>query len=268
MREPDRQRPTSLLVALDDPDGLQRLRDVFAARDLVVTTASSLAEARSLLEGNEDFDVVVTAWDTSHTLGGELYRWALKQRVDLRGMFVFLVDEPAPELDRVVAGRCVSLRPEETEELVRVVEATAARRARLDELDSGDVAWLDVDRPGLLLVDDEPELLAVMSTLLGELGFIVSTSESGHGAMELLEAGDFDVIVVDWYMPDGSGADVYRWILTNRPWLLDRLVFLTGGDSRDAAKVAQGAMIIPKGQDSDSLVTLLVQIARKTRAAG
>lgn len=268
MGESDAQRAPSVLVALDDDDARDHLVAVFIARGASVASARTVGEARTVLEGERPIDVVVTAWDTAHTVGGELYRWALKHRVDLRGQFVFQCDVPAPDFDRVVAGRCLTLRPEELEELVRVVEVAARRHARLEELSEADVAWLDADRPSLLLADDEPELLHVMSMLLGDLGFVVTTVECGRAVIAQLEAHDFDVLLVDWFMPDGSGADVYRWVCTDRPWLLERLIFLTGGDLREPTKIAQGCVVVPKGQDSESLVQLLVQTARQARAAG
>jgi CheY-like chemotaxis protein len=256
-----------VLVVLDDGRERDRLVGIFAERGAAVTPVATLAAARGELEGDRHIDVVVTAWDTTHTVGGELYRWALKHRVDLRGQFVFICDVPAPDFDRVVAGRCLSLRPEETEELVRVVEVAARRHARLADLSDADVAWLDADRPSLLVADDEPELLHVMSQLLGDLGFVVTTADSGRAAIAQLEAADFDAVMVDWFMPDGSGADVYRWVCTDRPWLLERLIVLTGGDSREPIQVAQGCTVMPKGQNSEALINLLVQTARKARAA-
>lgn len=265
---PDRvSRRPSLLLVVDDPNLLDLLTRLFEGRGFSVSTAAVGRQAIAHLEGERLHDVVVAAWDTTHPVGGEVYRWVLKHQVGLRAQFVFLADEAVAEFDRVVAGRCLALRVDEIEELVRVVEATARRSERIGALDAGDLAWLDEDRPGLLLVDDDSLQLMVMASLLGDVGFLVTAVESGNAAIAQLEAAEFDVIVSDWYMPDGSGAELYRWVLTNRPWTLERLVVLTGGDVHDAEQVAQGVAVVPKGQDASSLLQLLAQTARRTRQA-
>ncbi len=265
---PDRvSRRSSLLLVIDDPNLLDLLTRVFEGRGFAVSTAATARQAMSRLEGDRPQDVVVAAWDTSHPVGGEVYRWVLKHRVALRAEFVFVADDTVAEFDRIVAGRCLALRTDEIEELVRVVEAMVRRSQRIGELDAGDVAWLGTDRPGLLLVDDDAVQLMVMASLLGDVGFLVTAVESGNAAIAQLEAGEFDVIVSDWYMPDGSGADLHRWVLTSRPWMLDRLVVLTGGDVGDATEIAAGVAVVPKGQDSKTLLQLLAHTARSARRA-
>jgi CheY-like chemotaxis protein len=213
------------------------------------------------------FDVVVASWEQDHPIGGEVYKWALRHRPDLRAKFVFVSDDTPAELDRVVAGRCLTLRADELEELIRVVEVTVRRSERGAQIPQADLAWVGSDRPALLLVDDDVELLQVMAELLLDIGFQVTASDSGNAGIAQLEHAEFDVVLSDWYMPDGSGADLYRWICTNQPWMLERLMFLTGADLKDAEQIATGVPVLPKGQDSATLIQLITQTARRTRAA-
>jgi CheY-like chemotaxis protein len=231
-----------------------------------VAVAAAAMHAMSQLGGERDFDVIVAAWDTEHGLGGVVYRWALRNRSSLRGQFVFLSDEPPPEFDKLVAGRCLAVQPSEIEELVRVVEAAARRRERTQQLSEEDAAWLDTDRPSLLLADDEPALLAVMSRLLGDVGFAVTGVDSGNAAISELDRSDFDVILLDWLLTDGGAAAIYQWILTFRPWMVERVVFISGGSATEVSDVAPGRPVVPKGQDSPALVKLLTGIARGARA--
>jgi len=85
----------------------------------------------------------------------------------------------------------------------------------------------------ILLVDDEPMLLDVVAVTLREMGCEVVTATSGDEAISVIE-GDarFDAIVCDIMMANGSGVDVYDGIEANRPTLLSRLVFMTGGTFR------------------------------------
>ena len=51
---------------------------------------------------------------------------------------------------------------------------------------------------------------------------------------------EYDVILVDWRMHDGSGVDLYKWVLKNKPHLAARVVFLAEADQDDSGPVAPG----------------------------
>jgi two-component system response regulator HydG len=72
--------------------------------------------------------------------------------------------------------------------------------------------------PGrLLVVDDEPEMCALLEAGLSRRGFEVASRTSGDAALALLDETDFDAIVVDLNMPGATGLDVARWVAANRP---------------------------------------------------
>jgi len=125
----------------------------------------------------------------------------------------------------------------------------------------------DHGKPRLLLCDDEPVLLMVMGDLLSQT-YSVTRVESGHGAIALLQSDDFDAIVLDWHMDGGNGADVYRWIIANKPHAADRVVFLSGWEGDDAEAVAPGRPMVRKGQDSAALTKILKEIVRQVRGSG
>jgi CheY-like chemotaxis protein len=253
-------RPT-VLVIHDDGDALDVLTRLFEAGSFEVITAVTGFRAQAHLEGDRPIDLVVVPWDAAHPVGGEVYRWSLHRRYDLRDGFVFLAAEPPPDFDRLVAGRCLGVSMMRPAEVVRVAAAAVKRRRKL-ELARDAVELADGNRPTLLLADDEPVLLMVMADLLGEAGFAVSRVDSGHGAILLLEHEEFDVIVTDWNMDDGNGADVYRWIAQVKPRLAERVVFLADEEGEDATVVAPGRPMFRKGQDSHALTAVLHEIAR------
>jgi len=256
-------RPT-VLVIHDDGEALDVLTRLFEGGGFEVITAVTGFRAQAYLEGDRPIDLVVVPWDAVHPVGGEVYRWSLHRRYDLRDGFVFLAAEPPPDFDRLVAGRCLGVAMTRPAEVVRVATAAVKRRRTL-ELVRDAVEIADGDRPTLLLADDEPVLLMVMADLLGDAGFAVSRVDSGHGAILLLENEEFDVIVTDWNMDDGNGADVYRWIAHEKPWLAERVVFLADEEGEDAAVVAPGRPMFRKGQDSHALTAVLREIARQGR---
>lgn len=258
-------RPT-VLVIHDDGDALDLMTRLFEASGFDVITAINSFRAQAHLEGDRPIDVVVAPWTVQHAVGGEVYRWALQRRYDLRDQFVFAGSEVPPEFDQVVAGRCLAVSSARPAEIVRVAVAAVKRRTQL-EVTRDALAEIDTSRPRLLLADDEPVLLAVMGDLLAQTGYAVTRVETGHAAIVLLEHSDFEVIVLDWQMDDGTGADVFRWILGERAHLADRVVFLSGGEADDATTVAPGRPMFRKGQDSHALTTVIHEIVRHVRAS-
>ena len=107
------------------------------------------------------------------------------------------------------------------------------------ELPLGAPATTGVDRdagPGqlatsgasILLVDDEPEILATLTEILTYAGHRVETAADGAAALERLDSRSFDVIVSDVRMPGLDGPGLYAEIERRFPSLRERIVFLTG----------------------------------------
>lgn len=258
-------RPT-VLVIHDDGEVLDVLTRLFEGSGFAVTTATTGARAQAFLEGGRPVELVVAPWDAAHPVGGEVYRWSLQRRYDLRDGFVFLAAEMPPDFDRLVAGRCLGVSVARPVEILRVATAAVTRREQLDAARDAALELVDGTRPTLLLADDEPVLLMVMAELFSEAGFAVSRVESGHGAIVLLENQEFDAIVTDWNMDNGSGADIYRWIAQFKPWLAERVVFLADQEGQDTTVVAPGRPMFRKGQDSHPLIAVLSEIVRHGRS--
>jgi two-component system copper resistance phosphate regulon response regulator CusR len=62
----------------------------------------------------------------------------------------------------------------------------------------------------VLLVEDDPELAAVLETGLAEHGFQVARADTFGGGRSRAVLGAFDVIILDVMLPGGSGFDLCR----------------------------------------------------------
>ena len=62
----------------------------------------------------------------------------------------------------------------------------------------------------ILIVDDEPAIVDNVAYALVEQGFRTSAAHFGAAALEALNAGDVDLVVLDIGLPDMSGIDVCR----------------------------------------------------------
>jgi CheY-like chemotaxis protein len=81
----------------------------------------------------------------------------------------------------------------------------------------------------VLLIEDEPAVMAYVQAALERSGYPVVCCESGVDALRLLEKGQFLGIVSDMRTPGGvDGAQVHAWIALHRPDLASKLVFITG----------------------------------------
>jgi DNA-binding NtrC family response regulator len=62
----------------------------------------------------------------------------------------------------------------------------------------------------VLVVDDEPMIVSLLSTVLREKGWDVTGAQSGTEGIDQLDRGRFDVILTDLVMPGDSGIDLLR----------------------------------------------------------
>ena len=63
----------------------------------------------------------------------------------------------------------------------------------------------------VLVVDDDPDVRAMLTMVLARSPMTVSEAVSGTAAMERLARGAFDIALVDVHLPDHSGLDILRW---------------------------------------------------------
>ena len=62
----------------------------------------------------------------------------------------------------------------------------------------------------ILIADDEPNQLELMSFNLSNAGYSIIKATNGKEAIELIENHSPDLIILDWMMPKMSGIDVCR----------------------------------------------------------
>jgi CheY-like chemotaxis protein len=67
-------------------------------------------------------------------------------------------------------------------------------------------------QPGasILVVDDDPEIVALLTTRLGHRGYRVTSAGDGHRAIELARRERPAIIILDVMMPGKSGWEVAK----------------------------------------------------------
>ncbi|GAC1435141.1 MAG: hypothetical protein NVSMB68_07430 [Thermoanaerobaculia bacterium] len=129
-----------------------------------------------------------------------------------------------------------------------------------------------VDAPGrqsVLVVDDDPGLQGLFSTLLARDGFAVDCAPNGRQAFEYLKRGSYSVILLDLMMPEVNGFELLERLERDSPSLLRRVIVLTGAAQRtvDGLDSSRVWGMIRKPFDINNLVKSAKDCAHG-RAAG
>jgi DNA-binding NtrC family response regulator len=85
----------------------------------------------------------------------------------------------------------------------------------------------------VLLVDDEPSILTVLSTLLKAEGYDVISAMGGEKAKELLTSEEYDLMITDIRMSPINGVDLLKLAHTERPTM--SVIMLTAYGSVETA---------------------------------
>ena len=80
----------------------------------------------------------------------------------------------------------------------------------------------------ILVVDDEPNICALLSAMMRLIHFEVRTAASGHAALIVAQEFEPDLVVLDVMLPDLDGLEVAQRLRTRRPV---PVLFLTARDT-------------------------------------
>ena len=85
----------------------------------------------------------------------------------------------------------------------------------------------------VLVVDDQPSNLRIISALLSRQGYSVHTAESGEDALQRLQQQPTDLMLLDMMMPGMDGFELLQQVRQNPAWSGLPVVFLTAAHDRD-----------------------------------
>lgn len=121
----------------------------------------------------------------------------------------------------------------------------------------------------VLLIEDEPSIMALVSATLERSGYEVVCIESGAEALRLLEKGQFLGVVSDMRTPGGvDGAQVHTWISANRPDLENKVVIITGDYANEETVTTLrkiGALYLEKPFRVQDLISAVEKTMGKAR---
>ena len=120
----------------------------------------------------------------------------------------------------------------------------------------------------ILLVDDDEDSLEYHATVLDVAGMTVSTLSNPLETLVVLEEFKPDILLLDVYMPDCSGAELAQIIRQNNDWEMMPIMFLSGESNLSRQLTAMSIDVddfLVKPVAADNLVLAVSAKAKKAR---
>lgn len=119
----------------------------------------------------------------------------------------------------------------------------------------------------ILLVDDEPISLHVLSEFLNEANFLHEKSENGRDAFKKLKSApnEYSVVVMDRIMPYMSGLEMLRAMQNSEELKNIPVIMLTGlGEKEDIIDAVKAGVFdyLTKPVEKDLLIKLIERALR------
>jgi CheY-like chemotaxis protein len=96
----------------------------------------------------------------------------------------------------------------------------------------------------VLVVDDDPSMVAVIKDILGKSGYTVTGVPSGAEALRRLEVDTFDLVVTDLRMPEMSGAELIGRLQKDTTYAkIPILVLSTGAETAELGTLKVDARV-------------------------
>lgn len=118
------------------------------------------------------------------------------------------------------------------------------------------------DMTKVLVVDDDPDLVAICSLVLGVEGYSIGVARNGAEAYHTATNDGVDVVLMDVMMPVMDGITVCKMLKCD-PKMKDLpVIIMSASESlRDQAMTANADAVIAKPFDIDFLVSTVNQFA-------
>ncbi len=211
-----------ILVADDDVDACQNLRDILTDMDYVVEVAHSGEEALAWIE-RQPFDVVLLDLRMPGMDGITCYRRLRQARPETVSILITAYATREAEQEAEFAG------------VARVLSKPVDPRRLLPMIDTA------VRQPLLLVVDDDTDLCESLWDILRDQGYRVSLAGSVSEASRRLHDRSFDVVLIDLRLPDGYGVSIAQRVRATMP---EAHVVLMTGYGRELREIV-GDMGLP-----------------------
>ncbi|APW60502.1 response regulator [Paludisphaera borealis] len=198
--------PPSILIVDDDEDICENMADIFTDLGFDIDVAHEGRTALELVRGRP-YDVVLLDLKMPGMDGLSLYREIKKVQAGTVAFLLTAYAGGSTAGEALAAGASqVLAKPVDLPLLLRLIDEA-------------------LDRPLVLVVDDDDDLCLNLWDLLREQGYRVCIAHDGRQAVERLRTST-RVVLIDLNLPDRDGADVCRQVRESNP--ASQVVLITG----------------------------------------
>ena len=199
-----------------------------------------------------------------------IFEW-LSELEDL-GLLASAADAASHDLDFTSSLKLPELIAEDRKQLAEDAREAGASLSRkgvylaADRLKNRAASTRAAAETVVLIVEDDPDQLALAELRVGMARYQVRTTDSAKGLTEALQAGAPDLLLLDVMLPDGNGFDILAGLRRHPAHALLPVILLTvRGEPADVLKgLALGADgYVTKPYSRDLLADLIRRVLRQ-----
>ncbi len=233
-----------VLICEDEPDIVTLLELMLKNDGFTTDTASNAAEAEDLLSKNT-YDAMTLDLGLPDKDGITLLR-ELREKPETRDLPIIVISAKATEGSKEINGDAIGVidwieKPIDQDRL-----SEGLRRAVTSSF-NGKVI--------ILHVEDDPDILQIVSTLVDDLAEIVSAKTLSE-AKSLLQQQRFDLVVLDLMLPDGDGEDLLPLLKGDNHKSTPVIVFSAKDISEQTADNIKAVLVKSRTSNESLLATI------------
>ena len=251
----------NILLVDDEPMVLEVTARILRQSGFFVEEASGGPEALKLLQ-KERANLLITDIQMPGMNGVDLILKTHETYPDLEVIAVSAYGTEATQdkLRRIGVFGYVEkpINPEQLAEMAgNAIKSNRTVRLGLGRLEP----QLSFNKERILVVDDSVDILEILSRILSNEGYRVTTARDGSIACEKILVNDYDLVIMDINMPKMNGIETVKAIRENDP---DTYILLISGEAESneiQEAIANGAnKFMPKPLDFDALLAVIKKI--------
>ncbi len=115
------------------------------------------------------------------------------------------------------------------------------------------------NRPGVLIVDDSPDMRELLREVLVQAGWDARTAGSGQRALRLMRERPPDAVIMDLFMPGMSGVELRAQMLRD-PVMANVPVVVLSAYWRRPGETLEAFDVLPKPFSIDRLLSVMERL--------
>ncbi|MBV9010063.1 MAG: response regulator [Verrucomicrobia bacterium] len=122
-------------------------------------------------------------------------------------------------------------------------------------------------RPRVFVVEDHAATAHALKSYLEVCGYLVETAADVRSAVQFSTSSEFDVLICDLHLPDGTGWELMKKLSAARPIQAIAFSAYDGPEDRRRSKEVGFAEHITKGSNPDGLLEAVRRLAGSAATA-